>query len=80
MLVLRRINQGDRALLSAATQFTQSLGMASKLEAVAAGKFVPTVHLVTKPAPELGARRNFAIPLVEPGFLFAEPARPQPVN
>ena len=76
VLVLRRIDQGDWALLSAAAQFPESLGMASKLEAVTAREFVPTANLVPKPAPELRAGRQLAIPLVEPGFLFADPARP----
>lgn len=80
VLVLRRINQCDRAPSCAAAQLSKSFDMASKLEAVSAAKFLPAANSVAKPAPQLGARRKLTIPLIKARFLPAQSAGPQPVD
>jgi hypothetical protein len=51
-----------------------------ELGAIAASELIVPIGVVVVPMPQIGRRCDLLAPLVEMSPLFAEPARPEPVN
>ena len=75
-----RIDEGDRALMGAATQIVQRFCVLSEFIAVSAAELVPTFGIMAEPGAQLCAWCDLLDPVVEPGVRFADAARPQTID
>lgn len=69
--------QGEDAVACPPAEFRESRASATKLFDVAAAKLLEAARLVPEPLPELRARRQLPLPLIELGPLARDPARPR---
>ena len=78
--VTRSVHERQRALPGSAAQLAQLLLLPGQLGRIAAAKLREALRVVSEPAPQLTARRQFARPLVQPAVRSLDAARPQSVD
>src|SRR5581483_1658549 len=80
LAVVGGVDEGERARPRSAPELRELRPRVPKLADVAATELGETVRLVSEPFPELGARRQLLLPLVELRLLLRDAARPEPID
>jgi hypothetical protein len=78
--VVGGVDEGERAAAGPPPELHEPWALATKLLDVTPPEFIEATRLVPEPSSELGARRQFPIPLIEPGLIAGDSSRPEAVN